>query len=93
MFLQVILLILCLSCISVAEQSSAPSLLSANADSLIRAYQCDENGYVEYLRNWSEEEKPFSRDTTSDEFKERLNYFKENCLKIDDSIKYHLSFD
>ena len=86
MFLQVILLVLCLSCISVAEQSSAPSLLSANADSLIRAYQCDENGYVEYLRNWSEEEKPFSRDTTSDEFNQRFQYFKENCYIIFDKI-------
>ena len=45
-------------------------------------FDCNENGYSEYLSQWTIEEKNTSRNTTSDEFKERVQYFTDNCVKI-----------
>ena len=45
-------------------------------------FECDETGYNEYLKIWSVQEKTFSRDPTSPEYDQRLQYFIENCLKI-----------
>ena len=47
------------------------------------------------MSGWREEEKASSRDTTSDEFKERLEYFIDNCVKIHEwnrKDKYKLEF-
>ena len=58
-------------------------------------YECNENGYIEYLSKWSVDEKSSSRDHSSNEFEKRLNNFKENCLKIHEwnrKDKYKLEF-
>ena len=58
-------------------------------------YDCDENGYSEYLSQWTAEEKASSRDTTSDVFKERVQYFIDNCKKIHEwnkKDKYKMEF-
>ena len=47
------------------------------------SFNCDEEGYMKYLNQWSVEEKGSSRDTASEEFKTRLNYFVESCEKIE----------
>ena len=47
------------------------------------SFHCDEEGYLQYLNQWSVEEKGSSRDTASEEFKTRLNYFVESCKKIE----------
>ena len=47
------------------------------------SFNCDEEGYVKYLNQWSVEEKGSSRDAASEEFKTRLNYFVESCEKIE----------
>ena len=66
-----------------------------NEEYRITDFTCDQSGYVSYLNNWSENEKSSSRDTTSDEFNERLGYFVDNCLKIHEwnrKDKYKLEF-
>ena len=45
-------------------------------------FECNDTGYDEYLKIWSVEEKSFSRDPTSPEYSQRLQYFIENCMKI-----------
>ena len=44
-------------------------------------FSCDEKGYLEYLSKWGDA-KGTSRDVNSDEFKKRLEYFKQSCKKI-----------
>ena len=44
-------------------------------------FSCDEKGYLEYLSKWGDA-KGTSRDVKSDEFKKRLEYFKQSCKKI-----------
>ena len=72
-----VLLSVSLTTDSFASQINEYSSFQYNID-----YDCDENGYKQYLNQWSIEEKASSRDSTSDEFKERLQYFKNNCMKI-----------
>ena len=58
-------------------------------------YECNEEGYLEYLNNWDLNIKSSSRDITSDEFKERLEYFIDNCNKIHEwnrKDKYKMEF-
>ena len=58
-------------------------------------YECNEEGYLEYLNNWDINIKSSSRDTTSDEFKERVRYFIDNCKKIHEwnrKDKYKMEF-
>ena len=43
---------------------------------------CDQKGYLQYLSQWSEEEKSTSRDVTDEEFQKRLSYFIDSCRKI-----------
>ena len=59
------------------------------------SFNCDEEGYVKYLNQWSVEEKGSSRDAASEEFKTRLNYFVESCEKIQEwnrRDKFKLAF-
>ena len=59
------------------------------------SYECNQDGYLEQLNNWDVHHKSSSRDTTSDEFKERVQYFKENCNKIHEwnrQDKYKMEF-
>ena len=47
------------------------------------------------MSGWREEEKASSRDPSSDEFKERLEYFIDNCVKIHEwnrKDKYKMEF-
>ena len=44
-------------------------------------FSCDEKGYLEYLSKWGDA-KGTSRDVKSEEFKKRLEYFKQSCKKI-----------
>ena len=44
-------------------------------------FSCDEKGYLEYLSKWGDA-KGTSRDVNSDDFKKRLEYFKQSCKKI-----------
>ena len=58
-------------------------------------YECSNNGYIEYLSKWSVDEKSSSRDHSSNDFKKRLGYFIENCVKIHEwnsKDKYTLEF-
>ena len=58
-------------------------------------FECNDNGYSEYLSQWTAEEKNTSRDTTSDEFKQRVQYFIDNCKKIHEwnrQDKYKMEF-
>ena len=43
-------------------------------------YECNEEGYLRYLNNWDINIKSSSRDTTSDEFKERVQYYTSDNL-------------
>ena len=45
-------------------------------------FSCDEKGYLEYLSKWDKEKKGTSRDVRSEEFKKRLEYFKQSCKTI-----------
>ena len=59
------------------------------------SFNCDEEGYMKYLNQWSVEEKGSSRDAASEEFKTRLNYFVESCEKIQEwnrRDKFKLAF-
>ena len=75
-----ILLVILLPVSFTAEIFVSPVLSSKGKSG--NDYECSQEGYVEYLNNWSVDEKSSSRDTTSDEFKQRVQYFIENCLKI-----------
>ena len=44
-------------------------------------FSCDEKGYLEYLSKWGDA-KGTSRDVKSEEFKKRLEYFKQSCKTI-----------
>ena len=44
-------------------------------------FSCDEKGYLEYLSKWGDA-KGTSRDVNSDDFKKRLEYFKQSCKTI-----------
>ena len=44
-------------------------------------FSCDEKGYLEYLSKWGDA-KGTSRDVNSEEFKKRLEYFKQSCKTI-----------
>ena len=61
----------------------------------ISDFSCDKNGYIEYLNSWTVEDKLSSRDPNTKEFKERLEYFIDNCVKIHEwnrKDKYKLEF-
>ena len=67
----------------------------STARSTADGFSCDEEGYVQYLNQWSVEEKGSSRDTDSEEFKTRLSYFIESCEKIEEwnrRDKFKLAF-
>ena len=58
-------------------------------------FTCDQAGYLSYLRKWSVEKKCTSRDPTTEEFKQRLEYFIDSCEKIHDwnmRDKYRMEF-
>ena len=58
-------------------------------------YTCDQNGYIEYLNIWSNNEKGTTRDPSDDKFKERVQNFIDNCGKIhewNNKNKYKMEF-
>ena len=58
-------------------------------------YECNQKGYLQYLSKWSVEEKSTSRNPSTPEFKERLDYFIDSCMKIQDwnsRDKYKMEF-
>ncbi|KAK8789515.1 hypothetical protein WA588_001398, partial [Blastocystis sp. NMH] len=67
---------LCLAIGAVAFNGESVNLVEARED-----FSCDEKGYVEYLSKWGDA-KGTSRDVKSEEFKKRLEYFKQSCKKI-----------
>ena len=72
---------------------SACVVFSATTDT--SDYSCDEAGYLNYLSAWTATEKTTSRDSTSAEFKQRLEYFVDSCEKIHEwnlRNKYHMEF-
>ena len=74
---------LVLLCVSLAVNDAIP-LVRASEEKSGNSYECNQDGYLEYLNNWDVHEKSSSRDTTSEEFKERVQYFIDNCGKIHD---------
>ena len=46
------------------------------------SFTCNQNGYDEYLSQWSTDMKSSSRNPSSPEFSQRLEYFIDNCVKI-----------
>ena len=72
---------------------SACIVFSATTDT--SDYSCDEAGYLNYLSAWTVTEKTTSRDASSAEFKQRLEYFIDSCEKIHEwnlRNKYHMEF-
>ena len=72
---------------------SACIVFSATTDT--SDYSCDEAGYLNYLSAWTLTEKTTSRDASSAEFKQRLEYFIDSCEKIHEwnlRNKYHMEF-
>ena len=72
---------------------SAYIVISATTDT--SDYTCNEAGYLNYLNAWTPAEKTTSRDSTSAEFKQRLEYFIDSCEKIHEwnlRNKYHMEF-
>ena len=72
--------------ISIAKENSIQ--LSGSSLNEENMFECNRKGYLAYLENWSLEEKPTSRDPTSPEFKQRLEYFIDSCMKIHDWNSY-----
>ena len=52
-------------------------------------FECNQKGYLQYLGKWSVEEKSTSRNPASPEFKQRLEYFIDSCMKIHDWNTYN----
>ena len=72
---------------------SACIVFSATTDT--SDYSCDEAGYLNYLSAWTVTEKTTSREASSAEFKQRLEYFIDSCEKIHEwnlRNKYHMEF-
>ena len=83
MCFQVITILLILLSISFAQQSSTFSNMKrSRRNDPIESYSCDENGYDEFLKKWSVNEKASSRLSSDDEKNERMRYFIDNCVKI-----------
>ena len=85
---------LVLLCVSLAVNDAIP-LVRASEEKSGNSYECNQDGYLEYLNNWDVHHKASSRDTTSDEFKERFQYFIDNCKKIHEwnrQDKYKMEF-
>ena len=58
-------------------------------------YECNQDGYLEYLSRWSVIEKSTSRNPLSTEFSQRLQYFIDSCNKIhkwNTRHKYEMEF-
>ena len=58
-------------------------------------YECNQNGYLEYLSRWSVFEKSTSRNPSSTEFSQRLQYFIDSCKRIhkwNTRHKYEMEF-
>ena len=79
--------------ISIAKENSIQlSSLFLNEQDM---FECNQKGYLQYLGKWSLEEKPTSRNPASPEFKQRLEYFIDSCMKIHDwnsFSKYPMDF-
>ena len=58
-------------------------------------FECNSKGYNQFLNQWSYEDKCTSRDPSSLEYKQRLEYFIDSCKKIHEHNKlgeYPLEF-
>ena len=95
MILQELFLFLTILSISFGELSSTSSYARKLKTTSNSKYSCDSAGYNEYLSNWTEMEKSSSRDSSSEEYKERLQYFIDNCKMINEwnkKDKYKMEF-
>ena len=45
-------------------------------------FECNQDGYLQYLAKWTPEQKCTSRDPTNPEFQKRLEYFIDACNNI-----------
>ena len=85
-------------CFVILVLSSA--VQAANTSDSTRSYQmddyeCNQDGYLEYLSRWSVIEKSTSRNPLSTEFSQRLQYFIDSCNKIhkwNTRHKYEMEF-
>ena len=63
---QAVEVFLVLLCVSLAVNDAIP-LVMASEEKSGNSYECNQDGYLEYLNNWDVHHKASSRDTTSDE--------------------------